>query len=148
MSIPLRSLIKIHSLKEALVTQAEWKLADAIRNEQSAEVLLREMEQTLEHSAELLKERQQAGISSRELREWTDWIELQRRIIEEHTAHWLQLSQISARCKDHLVEKHMEKETWERLKEQRLQSLQFDMRKNEQSELDEMALRRLAGREL
>lgn len=148
MSIPLRSVIKIHSLKEALVTQAEWKLADAIRNEQSAEVRLWEMEQTLEHSAELLKERQQAGISSRELREWTDWIEMQRRIIEEHTAHWLQLSQISARCKDQLVEKHMEKETWERLKEQRLQSLQFDMRKNEQSELDEMALRRLAGREL
>jgi flagellar export protein FliJ len=148
MSIPLRSVIKIHSLKETMVTQAEWELADAVRNEQAAEVLLRQMEQKLEQSAKLLKERQQKGVSAREMLEWTDWIEMQRRSIEDHSAHVRQLSQISARCKDNLVEKHMEKETWQRLKRQRLQVLEFDMRKQEQSELDEMAVRRLMGREL
>lgn len=148
MSIPMRSVLKIYSLKEILVTQAEWELADAVRNERSAETALQQMEWELQQSADCLKERQQSGVSAQELLEWTEWMETQRQQIRTQNSHFQHLSQVSARCKDNLVEKHREKETWNRLKRQQLQALEQDIRKKEQSELDEIASRRHTGETL
>lgn len=141
MSLPLRSIKKINSVKETLAKQAEWSYADAMRKQIAAESVLQQMQTKFERSLEDFQNRQLSGLSVSELRSWTEWHESQRRRIQKQLTECRQLSESATVCRNVLVERRQDKEIWKRLQEKRVEGLHHEMLKREQSELDEMGMR-------
>lgn len=141
MSLPVKSIKKINSLKETLMRQAEWKFAEARGKQQAAEVMLQHLETDLSQSLSNFTADQCSGLSALELVTWNNWLQSKRDHISKQAVECQQLAREVSDCRDALEERHREKEMWSRLEENQVNLLLREYSKKEQEEMNEIGVR-------
>ncbi|GAX91449.1 flagellar export protein FliJ [Effusibacillus lacus] len=147
MSVPIKTIQKINSIKKMLVRQTEWEYSEVKRSLFQAEELLAGLEQELQDALDRFRDKQQEGLTPVELLDWTGWIDTQRMKIRSQVMQCRELEMQAEATRLRLVERQREEETWNNLKEKRLAALNYELQKQEQVELDEigMQMRRYRG---
>jgi flagellar export protein FliJ len=141
MTLPLRTIRKIHSIKETLAAQAEWEYAAALQQQMAVRNALGVLQQELDDASGLFGTRQSNGLSGAELHEWNRWVDTLRTKIEAQHQVCEQADLYAEECRGRLMERHQDKEVWQKLRERNAAQFEQQFRKQEQTELDEVGSR-------
>ncbi|WP_018132560.1 flagellar export protein FliJ [Effusibacillus pohliae] len=141
MSIPMRTIQKIHSIKSLFARQTEWEFAEHRRQLSQAESLLHAIETDLEHSLARFKQIESAGTTPLQLLAWDEWLNSQRCKLQQQKQQCSYLAGQVETTRLRFIHRQRDQEIWQRLKQKRLESRDRDLKKKEQSELDEISLR-------
>ncbi|BCJ85262.1 flagellar export protein FliJ [Effusibacillus dendaii] len=141
MNDKLRTTHKIGSLKESLARQTELDLAEAIRQLEQAELELQQLQNEYYQLAADFDRERQTGISGQQWQSWILWLNQKRHQIELKQQVCRHADEHVNRMKELMLERHREKQIWQRLYEKQLQIWKETVGKLEQTELDEVSIR-------
>lgn len=141
MTLPLRTIRKIHSIKETLAAQAEWEYAAALQQQMQQQSVLTALRRELDDAASLLGSRQTNGVSSAELHAWNRWAQGLRSKIDVQQQLCKQADIFVEKCREKLMQRHQDMEIWQKLQDRNTAQIEQAFRKQEQSEMDELGSR-------
>jgi flagellar protein FliJ len=148
MTMRLESLHKITELKTKLTQQANWQYAESLRVLETEQSKLQELEQSHEQAAVELHGLTSHSVSVQEVHDWTLFMIVKRREIEEQTRVIAKKQTLCTNKQDELKDCFLDEQVWTRLQERRQLEHQAHLNKVAQEMLDEMAVtgyRRIRG---
>ncbi|MGZ4030865.1 MAG: flagellar export protein FliJ [Tumebacillaceae bacterium] len=148
MTMRLDSLRKITELKSKLTQQANWRYAESLRDLETEQSKLHQLETSHDQAAVELHLRATNCVSAQEVHEWTMFMIGQRKQIEDQTRVIARSQSVCTDKHGELTDCFMDEQVWNRLQDRRQLEHQSHLNRVAQEMLDEMAVtgyRRIRG---
>ncbi len=138
-------LQKIVDLKGNEKKQAEWLLADAMGHLRSEELGLQGILEEKQRVQEAIEQSASAAVSIQSLQQLQDYVAHLERLAEEQVVQINKAQQQVEHNQDHLKGCVLDEKVWDTSKEKAYRHHVRHLARQEQNELDEIAVMRFAG---